>query len=399
MANILVTGATSGIGYKTALELAALGHHVGVHGRSEDKANAVRAEIEQAGGQATVFIADLMSLERVAGLASDVLAQWSNIDVLINNAGLIQTETVATPDGHESTWGVNHLAPFLLTLLLMDAAGIVVAFMVAYGLRQIIPLPEALPAGAPQLASYRDLILLMVGSIIAIAFTSKHYYIPRAPSRVAQIYQVFASVSIGLLLTIALATFLFKNREFVTDFPRAITLYTWALAIILLSAIRIIHQWMRGFLRGQGIGVDRLLVIGTGSAAKNTVAHIKNSPHLGYDLIGVVSAEKQSKRRYLGLPVHGTLADLPRLLEELTVSDVIIAMPERQHREVKAAVEHCKSAVSPSKFSRMYSTTTPKSRPSTTWVSSRSSPCLTFRRRGICCSLNGCLTYHCHSSV
>lgn len=119
MANILITGATSGIGRKTALELAALGHHVGVHGRSADKAQAVAAEIEEAGGQATVFLADLMSLEQVGALAADVLQRWSRLDVLLNNAGLIQTEIVPTENGHESTWGVNHLAHFLLTQLLV----------------------------------------------------------------------------------------------------------------------------------------------------------------------------------------------------------------------------------------------------------------------------------------
>ncbi len=119
MAHILITGATSGIGRQTALELAALGHHIGVHGRSADKAQAVASEIKQTGGQATVFLADLMSLEQVSAFAADVVQRWSRLDVLLNNAGLIQTETVLTEDGHESTWGVNHLAHFLLTELLV----------------------------------------------------------------------------------------------------------------------------------------------------------------------------------------------------------------------------------------------------------------------------------------
>ncbi|MFT6819244.1 MAG: NAD(P)-dependent dehydrogenase (short-subunit alcohol dehydrogenase family) [Myxococcota bacterium] len=130
MAYILVTGATSGIGRQTALQLAALGHHVGVHGRSADKAQAVALEIERAGGQATAFLADLMSLENVSGLAADVLDRWPRLDVLLNNAGLIQSERRLTQDGHESTWGINHLAHFLLTQLLLprlnDSGGRVV---------------------------------------------------------------------------------------------------------------------------------------------------------------------------------------------------------------------------------------------------------------------------------
>ncbi len=229
---------------------------------------------------------------------------------------------------------------YAMSLLAMDVLGVLLAFVIAYWLRLAIPFPTQLPPDAAPINSYGSLIALFLGSIIFIGFLNKHYYIPRAPSRVTQMYRVFASVSIGTLLAIATATFLFKYEPFVIDFPRAVTIYTWALTIIILVVVRLIHQAMRDWLRAKGIGADRLLVVGTGASAKRTLEHIKNSPHLGYDVVGVVSPDA-NHRRFAGYSVLGRPTDLPRLIEQYHISDVIIAMPERLHREVKAAVENC----------------------------------------------------------
>ena len=118
---VLVTGATSGIGRATALGLARMGAHLAITGRdnvrTEDAAREIRAA---GGGQVDLFTADLYSQSEVRRLAKEVLQSLSRIDVLINNVGGYWNTRHATVDGLERTFALNHLAPFLLTNLLLD---------------------------------------------------------------------------------------------------------------------------------------------------------------------------------------------------------------------------------------------------------------------------------------
>jgi len=117
----LVTGANTGIGKWTAVGLAERGFSVLVHARSPEKGRAAVDEIRGLSGNPSVglVLADLSSLDAVRALAAAVLEQCPRLDVLVNNAGLISTRRVETVDGFESTFAVNHLAPFLLTNLLL----------------------------------------------------------------------------------------------------------------------------------------------------------------------------------------------------------------------------------------------------------------------------------------
>jgi retinol dehydrogenase 14 len=118
---VLITGATSGIGRATALGLAAMGAHVAIIGRDRQRADDAARWIRTAGGgQADVFVTDLSSQSEVRRLAEEVIDRYTHIDVLINNVGGYWKTRHITADGLERTFAVNHLAPFLLTNLLVD---------------------------------------------------------------------------------------------------------------------------------------------------------------------------------------------------------------------------------------------------------------------------------------
>ncbi len=112
---IVITGASDGIGAAAARRLSGAGHEVVVVGRSAEKAEAVARPLG-----ARHFSADFARLDDVRRLAQDLRRTVPRIDVLVNNAGGIFDHRELTPDGHERTWQVNHLAPFLLTRLLLD---------------------------------------------------------------------------------------------------------------------------------------------------------------------------------------------------------------------------------------------------------------------------------------
>jgi NAD(P)-dependent dehydrogenase (short-subunit alcohol dehydrogenase family) len=116
---VLVTGGSDGIGAAAARRLARRGDRVLLAGRSPDKTAAVAAEIG-----AEPHVADFADLDQVRALAATLKERYPRIDVLVNNAGLIAGEyRIETADGHELTFQVNHLAPFLLTALLRDPLG------------------------------------------------------------------------------------------------------------------------------------------------------------------------------------------------------------------------------------------------------------------------------------
>jgi len=121
--NVLVTGGTRGIGKATAVGLAALGAQVAITGRDRVSAEAAAADIRVASGNPAavdVFTADLSSQVDVRRLAGEVLDAYPRLDVLVNNVGGFWAHRHVTADGLEHTFALNHLAPFLLTNLLLD---------------------------------------------------------------------------------------------------------------------------------------------------------------------------------------------------------------------------------------------------------------------------------------
>jgi retinol dehydrogenase-12 len=115
----VVTGATSGIGKATAAALARLGAQVVLVARDRGRGEATAAEVAAAGASPPrLEIADLASMAQVRALAGR-LGALDRIDVLVNNAGLMAGQRRVTADGFDEVFAVNHLAPFLLTRLLL----------------------------------------------------------------------------------------------------------------------------------------------------------------------------------------------------------------------------------------------------------------------------------------
>ena len=111
----VITGASDGIGAQAARQLNLEGWLVVIVGRSPQKTKALAMELG-----APYYLADFADLKQVRGLAQALVRDLPRIDVLCNNAGGMFTQREKSLDGHEMTFQVNHLAPFLLTLLLLE---------------------------------------------------------------------------------------------------------------------------------------------------------------------------------------------------------------------------------------------------------------------------------------
>lgn len=119
---VLITGANTGIGKETALDMAKRGARVILACRDVTRARIAADDIRQQSGNGNVVVKklDLASLQSVRDLAKDVQENEERLDVLINNAGIMMCPKSKTEDGFELQFGVNHLGHFLLTNCLLD---------------------------------------------------------------------------------------------------------------------------------------------------------------------------------------------------------------------------------------------------------------------------------------
>jgi NAD(P)-dependent dehydrogenase (short-subunit alcohol dehydrogenase family) len=122
MKTVLITGSTDGIGKQTALELAIKGYRVLVHGKNHLSGSETVEHIKRLSNNSEIFYysADLTDIDEVHKLAEKIKLDFSILDVIINNAGVIENEKIILPNGIEKTFMVNHLAHFLLTIQLLE---------------------------------------------------------------------------------------------------------------------------------------------------------------------------------------------------------------------------------------------------------------------------------------
>lgn len=228
---------------------------------------------------------------------------------------------------------------YAASLLLLDTVLAALAFVLAYQLRSWIPWPAEL-ANAIPLVRYVPVLFVHVFSIVATLFFYRQYVIPRAVSRIDQLYAVFAAVSIGTMMSVAVIAFLFKNTSFEVEYPRAMIIYAWLTTIMLLMMGRTLHQAARDGLQRRGWGRDRLIIVGTGDVARIILQRVLWATNLGYELVGLVNSER-SAPPVMGVPVLGVPEDLPTIIDEYAIDEVMIVIPEQGHREVVRVISYC----------------------------------------------------------
>ncbi|MHA1488285.1 MAG: SDR family oxidoreductase [Promethearchaeota archaeon] len=118
----MITGANSGIGKATAIQLAKTGIHIVMVCRNKERGENAQKEIKEESGNNNIdlLIADLASLNKVKEMVDEFKSNYDYLHILINNAGEFNKKRTLTIDGYESTFAVDYLAHFLLTNLLLD---------------------------------------------------------------------------------------------------------------------------------------------------------------------------------------------------------------------------------------------------------------------------------------
>jgi Undecaprenyl-phosphate glucose phosphotransferase len=191
--------------------------------------------------------------------------------------------------------------------------------------------------------AYVGILIIQVVAILVVAFTSRLYHLVRAVSKIDEFYGVFGATSIGTMMSVAISTLLFKSLEF--DFPRVLIIYAWVLSIVLITAGRWLYRSLQVRLQARGVGRDRALIVGTGDIGQMVLDKIKSSPYLGYEVVGFVSKNGNGEGPdLLGRPVLGRADDLPQLIDQYQIDEVIIALAEAAHGEILDLISKCSKA-------------------------------------------------------
>jgi Undecaprenyl-phosphate glucose phosphotransferase len=217
-------------------------------------------------------------------------------------------------------------------LVIVDALMTGLAFAGAYVLR----LQSAYENIAP-FSDYWGMLVIHVTTIVVVFFSYRLYHRQRAQSHIDEFYSVFGAASVGTIVAIAFISLIFKNE---LDYPRLMMVYTWVLTILLVSLGRIFHSRLQWGLQARGYNETRLLIVGAGDVGRMILQKIRQSPGLGYHVIGFVD-DRDLPSTVLETPVLGKPDDIPHLIEGQWVNEVIIALPEASHQEILSIIARC----------------------------------------------------------
>jgi exopolysaccharide biosynthesis polyprenyl glycosylphosphotransferase len=230
-------------------------------------------------------------------------------------------------------------ALFAFSLVINDLIMVALSFYLAYWLRQLIAIPP--PVEISPFVDYVGMMAIQVVTMLFLYFFSRLYDVKRSMPRLDEFYRIFAATSIGTVITIASTTFLFKNTALELDFPRAMVIYAWMLTVILVTAGRSLLVMARNWLRRRGLWSDRLLIVGTGDVGRMILQKVRQMPRLGYEVVGFIDGDDPQVKEIMGVPVLGDIDDIPDLIQEHEIEEVIIGRPELAHQEVLAIISRC----------------------------------------------------------
>lgn len=224
-----------------------------------------------------------------------------------------------------------------IVLLLVDAVGSALAFYTAYQLRLRTEYP--LPLNPPPFETYIPMMLIQVAAML-FAFASARLYITRpGASRIDEFNSVFVGASVGTVISLAVTSFVLKSL----DYPRLMIPYAWVLTFVYVGVARLVVRIVIGLLRRRRLAVERVIIIGAGSVGHRLMETIRNSPQLGYEVVGFIDNDP-AITNVDGMPVLGTANDLPKALIDNRADDVLIALPHASSREILEIAARCEPA-------------------------------------------------------
>ncbi|MGI9146086.1 MAG: undecaprenyl-phosphate glucose phosphotransferase [Chloroflexota bacterium] len=221
---------------------------------------------------------------------------------------------------------------YVLALIVSDLVMLRLAFVLAYRLRLLGDARPGQPSDPP--TTYDDMALLCV-LVIVVVFAVRRLYIPRRGfGRVDLLYQVFAAVGVGWLAALSVTFFTYRALE-----PPRLMLVYWALLSIgLVWLTRVVLDALLREAHRRGYDLEHVLIVGDGEQAQVVEAKIQSAPELGYRVAGFIGDGVSNP---VVQPVLGGLVDIPEIVREQGVGEVIIAWAGISHHQLVDIVTGC----------------------------------------------------------
>jgi exopolysaccharide biosynthesis polyprenyl glycosylphosphotransferase len=220
----------------------------------------------------------------------------------------------------------------VLTLVLTDAAMSLLASGIAYLIRSFMKGPALGP-----FTEYLPLAMVQLANTLIVFFLYKFYHRRHAAALLDEIYRIFGAVTVATLLTLAVTAFLPRDS---IAYQRSLIVLTWAASLATITLGRVAHNRVHRWLQRRGSGLERVLIVGTGEVGHMILQKLQHTPGLGYQVVGFAS-NNGGPSQVLGLPVLGTVDDIPRVIESQRIDEVIIGLPEAAHEELVGIVSQC----------------------------------------------------------
>jgi exopolysaccharide biosynthesis polyprenyl glycosylphosphotransferase len=219
-------------------------------------------------------------------------------------------------------------------ILLINLA-FAVAYWLRYELQWFAAVDEAffVPYGR-----FLGISLAMTVLLLGIYKLGGVYDMPRGASWFDEVYRVLSGTATGIVLTVFVIVFFF--RPFLLS--RLIFLYAGVMITVFLALARVGKRMVRNRLRRKGLGVDRVLIVGAGEVGRTVMRNIVAHPALGYHIVGFVDDDPDKGSSDIGrFQALGNTTNIPRLVKELAIDEVIITLPWMYHRKIVSIVAQC----------------------------------------------------------
>ncbi len=223
-------------------------------------------------------------------------------------------------------------------LVISDAILINIAFVLAYWIRYDLQWLRAVdPAFVVPFTVYIPVAVILTGVLILAYRRQGLYSLRQGISWFDELYGIINGTATGIVVMVVLV---FILRP--TFYSRLIFFYAGAIILVLLSCSRLIKNlWVR-FMRRQGVGIARAIIVGAGEVGRTVMRTMVAHPDLGYEIVGFVDDDPSKGTtdigRFKGL---GSLDTLPLLVQDEAIDEVIITLPWQYHRKIMAIMAQC----------------------------------------------------------